>query len=1558
MSTTEHPSPPRLPKRSRARDAALGNMTPTKREGVKRRRTSTVGSEAGERLKTANALKVSEESGHHDAQVTLSAIDKGVASPSDSWSLSRGVAGQFTNLDPIVTLDEQYLFLGLETAVHVYSVATSCLFRVLEITPGDSIVGYQLSPQNQERLHIFTLSGSVSEWDWPSNKQLAHWNTHQKTISADLIYDESRSDANGAHLVLFSLRECKNGKKELAVTPLDSEEPQSTVVLKTNIKLDDFKIVGNGQAVVAYGGAHVFFGTSCSTQASEFSRYAWKEVKLAIKITCVDVKQDGPLIQHHQHALGTKKVSEFDLALGGADGSILVYHNALGFFEIGGDNKPAPRRLHWHRDSVRAVRWSKDGNYIISGGHESVMVLWQLDTGRKQFLPHLSSPISNIVVSGSGNSYAVKLADNRVVVLSARELQPLATITGLQLCARIAVAAVLHPQHSDQLLVAVPASHQLTQDGITSTSAPVLQTYDIRSNTHISRQALARTNATTLNIGPDGTQILTPDIKHLGVSEDGKWMATIDSWSPYPQDVEALDSETNVLSELDEIYLKFWRWNVSSSLWELVTRIDKPHLSDKGSAPVLDISSRPQSHEFATIGSDALLRLWRPIIKQRHGSRRDDAELAPETWKCRNTVDLRGYLESCNADSAHLNSASVCFSEDGSVLAACLQSTATIPGLIILIDVRSCSVWYTKVGVYSGDICATSFLGCHLIIATRRSVFIWDTVNDVVKTTDSSEVQSTSDSGSRLLAVNPRTHTFATASTMSLQKKASSKKLRRSGFTVQVYDIDSMSLLSRFKPAKEPVALLSNLQSSEYIVVDAGANISHADDLIQHPDLGLEGLFGRQATATMNKPSTLATTASLDTRPSERSGLASVFGDTPPFVLPPSRIVFRDLARPDTDCTRSVEQRFPVPATGFIDNPHPSLVISAANGTSYEPSDSDDESEIDIPASIAQASQPQLMVCLRGSMSRHHDCILNSGYQVQNAHPSPSHSRTKSDDDELPKSVIHAPAGFSEFRLNIQPSLEESPTSHEDAELSSETPMSIKVIPEKEEERMAKKFSNSPISPPPLTTSIEPAKDWSERATPRAQTRQDFDDFDRRSHSSNLEDIPEGIDKPKRTGSGVGQAPDQIGLAAEYFPEGSAEIKALQAALVECWSLCNTLATLSSIHRERTNFAVEAQDDAWKSCWRLCQQLYAGQVDDNASQVNPTLDLCRDFCQTLFEARSNDNEISDSVLRVSFELNNHLYNTHDRNLPDAFRERTLDFYITLCHRLMKQRTRVHETDSLLSACWSLAEMLFSIRQSKKEGRPLDEELLGSAVQACWELCDIFREGWTQRSLRNSDRGTPRPSQATFTAAEKQTRQSDIARAEEALFRQRNPETPTTIFEDVGTTSPEEGPVQNIFVLGQRRRNAPHTSWSSNASSISGRTQSSERTSSTSTVVTLSNEFNLNSLRVLMAKAAMNGGFQRNGSQSLSSFVKSLSSDAFGPTPWQMTLLKHYKGLVAIEPEFQSIGPPTRASAIDIARAIKLTAQGGQYLWLYDLYRLVFGFHVEEVVNRDVIMLQT
>lgn len=600
--------------------------------------------------------------------------------------------------------------------------------------------------------------------------------------------------------------------------------------------------------------------------------------------------------------------------------------------------------------------------------------------------------------------------------------------------------------------------------------------------------------------------------------------------------------------------------------------------------------------------------------------------------------------------------------------------------------------------------------------------------------------------------------------------------------------------------------------------------------------------------------------------------------------------------------------------------------------------------------------------------------------------------RPRSDEDEQPSSVIHAPQGFEAFHRISPPAIR-----HSEPPPSTASDIVI-VSPPEGENGGDKKFANSPISPPPIQTTIAPVRDWS--ATPRAQTWPEAEGKSSpptqpeklkqsrsSSRSSNLEDIPESQALDNGDELTAYHHTTLFDHTVERFQETADEVAALKIALSECWTLCNTLAGLSYIHRERIfsderSFSFSAkgdvQEQAWKSCWKLCQKLYETRDEAVASQVRPTLDLCRDFCQCLFEVRRRDNDVADSVLRVSFELNNHLYNTHDRTLPEAFRERTLDFYITLCHRLMKQRSDLaRETDSLLEACWSLAEMLFSLRQNKREGKPADEELLGSAVQACWELCDLFREGWTQ--IR-PDRGTPRPSQTTFTQAFQQAKQSQmaatIANVPEAEdfdddFGRANPETPTTVFEDMQQMSPDEGTVPNILVLGtsenSRQPGVQRQQWSSSSSTLSGSSSYSGQSASSASTSTIMNpastiphteDPHLTCLKVLIVNAAITIGYQRSSSTTLAAFVKAIPSNSFGTQPWQLQLLASYKKLVASDPGFRSPGPVRRAAAAHVARSvIWMVGSHGQYAWLRDLYRLVFGFHVEEGQNREGVYIQ-
>ncbi|KAI1155883.1 hypothetical protein F4825DRAFT_384214 [Nemania diffusa] len=605
-------------------------------------------------------------------------------------------------------------------------------------------------------------------------------------------------------------------------------------------------------------------------------------------------------------------------------------------------------------------------------------------------------------------------------------------------------------------------------------------------------------------------------------------------------------------------------------------------------------------------------------------------------------------------------------------------------------------------------------------------------------------------------------------------------------------------------------------------------------------------------------------------------------------------------------------------------------------------------------------------------------------------------------------SVIHAPESFQNWAESDTPSKRSDSTQRPSPRRS---PKSEEIGISTPNDRASKTKSMGLPTPPPLSTDIRPIRYSLDSATPRAQNLQEvLSDSSRirSSSTSSLELIPESKEPETDAEPDLESYDDEdYSTPVRVEVPEDMEIQSLQSALKECWVLCNTLASLSTHHRERvfsTSGTPDGHEKAWKCCWKLCQRLYDNRDEaDESFNVKINLDLCRDFCQALFDVRPRQDEMADSILRVSFELNNHLYSAQDnRNLPEAFRERTLDFYITICHRLMKQRGQLaEETDSLLRACWSLAEMLFSLRQNKMDGKEPDEELLGSAVQACWELCDIFREGWTQ--IR-PDRGTPRPSQPGFFTYGRDTESSASTAADGRASRQSNrskrdsaekprklplapppqpppiPETPVTEFEDTPISPDSASPqVPNILVLGTESSNRGGGGggrWSSSASNLSSYSQSSQRTSSTATTTATGEDANVTRIKALVLKAAMNVGFSRDGAAdghggisgiggggggqvagaSLQGFVSSLPPGSFGSLPWHATLLQSYKGLVLSDPSFrQAAALPARGRRVAAADAAKsvgfMTHRSAQYGFLRDLFKLVYGFHVDEVDSR-------
>ena len=89
-------------------------------------------------------------------------------------------------------------------------------------------------------------------------------------------------------------------------------------------------------------------------------------------------------------------------------------------------------QMHWHAHAVGALTFTSEGTYILSGGEEAVLVVWQTATNNKRFLPRLSSPIIGLSLDNKDSLYCVMGSDNSIRVIDSASFSVTQTIQGLK----------------------------------------------------------------------------------------------------------------------------------------------------------------------------------------------------------------------------------------------------------------------------------------------------------------------------------------------------------------------------------------------------------------------------------------------------------------------------------------------------------------------------------------------------------------------------------------------------------------------------------------------------------------------------------------------------------------------------------------------------------------------------------------------------------------------------------------------------------------------------------------------------------------------------------------------------------------------------------------------------------------------------------------------------------------------------------------------------------------------------------------------------------------------
>lgn len=139
------------------------------------------------------------------------------------------------------------------------------------------------------------------------------------------------------------------------------------------------------------------------------------------------MRHDSISTQRRVTALAFHPTSkEAYVALGDSSGRMIIYHDCFSPEAVSN-----PKTMHWHEDAVRVLTFMEDGIHLMSGGNESVIVIWQLATTYIQFLPRLGGAVNSIRVSPDYKYYCVGLNDNTFQLIRHVKQKLERTIQGL-----------------------------------------------------------------------------------------------------------------------------------------------------------------------------------------------------------------------------------------------------------------------------------------------------------------------------------------------------------------------------------------------------------------------------------------------------------------------------------------------------------------------------------------------------------------------------------------------------------------------------------------------------------------------------------------------------------------------------------------------------------------------------------------------------------------------------------------------------------------------------------------------------------------------------------------------------------------------------------------------------------------------------------------------------------------------------------------------------------------------------------------------------------------------
>ncbi|KAK0465574.1 WD40 repeat-like protein [Desarmillaria tabescens] len=521
------------------------------------------------------------------------------------------LADSYTSkVPPVFTKDGSYFFSLAGPHIKIYSVATGQVVSTLSAPQSasgdissDLLTCAILNPHNAFQLITGSLNGRIHIWDFLDanllkiidiSQPIYHLCAHEKYKDAVFVAvarpSKHKSKDDNAVVIRVSLKTAPTSKQS-SVQKSSEISPIGKTRFPTGLALS-----ASGEWLVATAG-HKAYVTSLSSPNPQFTKYVSPE-----RLCC---------LAFHP--------SEDYFATGDGKGNIRLWYclnDQVNVKAVGVEKKTQTSSFHWHAHPVSSLAFTSNGAYLLSGGEEAVLAMWQLETGKKEFVPRVGAPISTVSLSKAGNEeeYLLGLADGTYLFISAASLKisrgyskirldPSLLQNGASTSKITASPIVMHAATSTLIL---PSSHPSSLQIYSPTSSKFVFELEVSPSNRVARK--------------DERPLEPAKIERTVINSSGEWMATIDR----------REGDAN---SHGEIYLKFWWWDRKAGFWILNTRIDRPHglnkVTDIAFSPSLDSASLL----LVTTGEDNNIKTW--------NVRTSKDKSASDFWAVRSTFSFR-----------------------------------------------------------------------------------------------------------------------------------------------------------------------------------------------------------------------------------------------------------------------------------------------------------------------------------------------------------------------------------------------------------------------------------------------------------------------------------------------------------------------------------------------------------------------------------------------------------------------------------------------------------------------------------------------------------------------------------------------------------------------------------------------------------------------------------------------------------------------------------------------------------------------------------------------------